>query len=140
MIQTDADEPTFIDTSIVVRYLMHDLPSAAERVRHIVEDYPRVLMTEGTIAEVPYVLLRVYQVPREAIVDALIALLRRWNIHVHNMDKDVAIQALELCRPSGRVSFADAMLWAVARSSGAAVFTLDARFPAAGIDLRRSYE
>ena len=42
---------------------------------------------------------------------------------------------------SARVSFADAMLWAVARSAGAAarVYTLDARFPASGIDVRREW-
>jgi len=42
---------------------------------------------------------------------------------------------------SARVSFADAMLWAAARSAGAAtrVYTLDARFPASGIDVRREW-
>ncbi len=135
------DAPGFLDASIVVRYLVQDRPMVAEQVRHIVEDYPDLRLTEGTIAESAYVLMRVYQVPRAAVVDALIALVRRANVRVHGIDKDIAIQALLLCRASGRVSFGDAMLWAVARSSDedAIVFTLDARFPAAGIKVRQTF-
>ena len=38
-----------------------------------------------------------------------------------------------LCRPSGRVSFADALVWAAARSqTDASVYSLDERFPDEG--------
>ena len=60
-------------------------------------------------------------------------LLRRANIDAFPMRKEQMIEALQLCRPSGRVSFGDAMIWAVARFTGRAIFTLDARFPGAGI-------
>lgn len=141
MTATSPDEPTFVDANIVLRYLMADMPSGSARVQHIVEDHPHLLITEGTIVEVSYVLQSVYRVPCEATVNALIALLPHANFQVYGIDKDVAIQALELCRPSGRVSFAEAMLWAVARFSDvAAVFTVDNRFPTAGVAVRRSYD
>jgi len=40
------------------------------------------------------------------------------------------MRALLLCRPSRRVSFGDASIWAAALASGVRwVYTLDARFP-----------
>jgi predicted nucleic acid-binding protein len=65
----------------------------------------------------------------------LIDLLNRENIDTHEVPTEVAIQALRFCRPSGRVNFGDAMLWAVARASAPArVWTFDRRFPADGIE------
>ena len=83
-------------------------------------------------------LTKFYGVPRAPVVDALIALLRRINVHVHGLDKTIAIQALLLCRPSSRVSFADAMLWAEVQARGAetTLYTFDRRFPAAGVRVR----
>ena len=44
-------------------------------------------------------------------------------------DKDLWMRALLLCRPSKRVSFGDALIWAAALASGVRrVYTLDARF------------
>lgn len=47
------------------------------------------------------------------------------------------IQALLLCSPSGRVSFSDALVWAMARGvgTGSVVYTLDRRFPRLGIEV-----
>ena len=54
------------------------------------------------------------------------------------LDKDLVLQALLFCRLSGRVSFADALVWAAARSqAGAAVYSFDARFPDEGITVLR---
>ena len=59
------------------------------------------------------------------------------SVQVHEIETDLAIQALRLCRPSGRVNFADALLWAVARAAAPArVWSFDQRFPADGIELR----
>jgi len=127
--------PAFVDTSVVVRYLIQDIPDQTEQARQIIEEHPRLLVTAVTIAETSFVLARHYNVPRDVVVDSLIALLQRVNIRVHQLDIDIVIQALMLCRPSGRVSFADAMLWASARSAGdgSIVYTFDRRFPPIGI-------
>jgi predicted nucleic acid-binding protein len=79
-----------------------------------------------------------YQAEREAIIDALAGFLRRENIEVFRLEKDLVIEALGLCRPSNRISVADALIWAAARSTdGAAVYTFDARFPSVDIERRR---
>ena len=137
----EPDAVALIDTSVLVRYLMDDAPAFSEQVRRLLDGGPELTLTEGTIAETAYVLTSVYGVPRADVVSALVALLRRRSIRVHGLDKDAVIQGLLLCAPSARVSFADAMLWAAARSAGAAarVYTLDARFPASGIDVRRTW-
>ena len=73
------------------------------------------------------------------MVDGLIALLSKANIDTFRLDKDLVLAALLLCWPSGRVSIADALVWAAARSeASAAVYSLDGRFPDDGITVLRS--
>ena len=97
-----------------------------------------LLITDVVLTETAYVLTSVYQVPREIVVDHLMAFLQKENISPFALDKSLVLQALLLCRPSGRVSFADAMGWAAARSSGSrVVYSLDRRFPGDGIEVRR---
>jgi len=81
----------------------------------------------------------VYQVPRDVVVDHLVAFIQKRNITLFALDKGMVIQALLLSRSSGRVSFADAMVWAAARSSGGrVVYSFDERFPTDGVEVRRS--
>lgn len=128
----------FVDTNIIIRYLMQDQPSFADDVRRIIDESPELWITDGIIAEVAYVLMSVYRIQRERVVDHLVDLLNRDNIRVHGSDKVLAIAGLYLCRRSGRVSFPDALLWAVACSTGpeSRIYTLDRRFPADGVELR----
>ena len=55
-----------------------------------------------------YVLTSVYRISRSGAVDHLVAFLQKQNISTFVLDKGLVLQALLLCRPSGRVSFADA--------------------------------
>jgi predicted nucleic-acid-binding protein len=131
----------FLDTNVIVRYLTGDPPSMAEQAARILTNEADLYVTDVVIAEVDHVLSSVYQVPRETIVDHLITLMQRSNITPFGLPKDVVIQGLLLCRPSGRVSIPDAMLWAAVRSSTTRlVYTFDRRFPSDGISLRRSLE
>ena len=123
-----------VDTSVVVRYLTGIPPEMAERSALIIDQEDELQLTDVVLAEAAFVLTSVYDVPREAVVDNLIALLRKENISVFGLDKDLVCQALLLCRPSGRVSFADALVWAAARStSDKVVYTFDEQFPADGV-------
>ena len=127
----------FIDTNVVVRYLTGTPPEQAEEATRIIEtrslQIPIVVFTETA-----YVLASQYQFSRERAIDGLISLVLRDNTSVYSMDKDLVLQALRMCRPSGRVSVADAMIWAAARSAGARViYTFDRRFPSEGLELRQ---
>lgn len=128
----------FVDANVILRYLLGDVPDMAERAAQILDKSSDLVLTDGIIAEVAYVLLRQYGIPRSAIVDDLIALIHKPNIGVWRLDKDTVFRALLLCRPSGRISFSDAMLWASARSAGATVvYSFDERFPSDGIAVRQ---
>lgn len=136
--QTDA---AFLDTSVVIRYLMQDDPMFSERSRRIVDGSRELLLTGATIAETAYVLVSVYKLQCEPLVDSLIALIQRQNIRLYALDKPTVIQSLLFCRPSGRISYADALLWASARSSGInAVYSFDERFPSIAIRVRGGSE
>lgn len=72
------------------------------------------------------------------MVDHLVALVQKENISLFAQDKGVTLQGLLMCCASGRVSFADAMVWSVASSSNSrVVYSLDQRFPVDGIEVRR---
>lgn len=127
-----------LDTSVIVRYLTGDPPELAEEAARIIDGVEGLQLTDVVLVETAYVLTSVYKAPREVVVGHLIALLRRENISPFGLDKGLALHALLLCRPSGRVSFADSMVWAAARSSGVrSVYSFDQKFPADGIEVRR---
>jgi predicted nucleic-acid-binding protein len=111
----------FLDTSMVVRYLTGDPPELAELAAQIIDKEEALWITDVVLTETAYVLTSVYQVPRSVVVDHLIALIQKQNIAPAALDKGLVLQALLLCKPSGRVSFADAMGWAAARSAGSLV-------------------
>ncbi len=136
--------PAFLDTSVIVRYLTGEPLEMAERAAALIDTDTTLLLTETALAETGYVLQRVYGIERAAVVDLLIAFLQKENIAVHQHDTDLVIAALLLCRPSGRISFADALIWAAARSAAtdvepAIVYSFDQRFPATGIELRADF-
>ena len=129
----------FLDTSVVVRYLTGDPPELAERAARFIDSVDDLQVTDVVIAEAAYVLGSVYQVPRETVVDHLIAFLQKENISPFALDNGLVLQALLMCRPSGRVSFADAMIWAAARSAGSrVVYSFDERFPGDGLEVAAS--
>jgi predicted nucleic acid-binding protein len=77
--------------------------------------------------------------PREDVADQLIQFVRKTNIQTYGLEKSLVQQGLLMCRPSARVSFADALTWASARSAGAdVVYSLDQRFPSDGLEVRQT--
>jgi predicted nucleic acid-binding protein len=127
-----------LDTSVVVRYLTGDPPRLAARAARIIDARETLAVSDVVIAETAYVLASVYRVPRKEVVDSLVAFLQRRNIATLRLDKGTVVHGLLLCRPSNRVSFADAMVWAAARTVRAeAVYSFDERFPAEGVLVKR---
>ena len=128
----------FLDTSFVVRYLTGIPTDLAERAASVIDRAEDLRISGVAIVETAYVLTTFYQLPRVNVVDHLIAFLQKENISLFGLDKGLVLQALLMCRPSGRVSFADALIWAAARSaSSGVVYSLDERFPDDQLDVRR---
>jgi len=131
----------FLDTSIVVRYLTGDPPQLAEQAAGIIDRDENLKITDVAIVETAYVLISVYEIEREVVVDNLITFMQKKNISPFALEKGLVLQALLLCRPSGRISFADAMIWAAARSAGSkSIYSLDDRFPSGGIEVLKEYQ
>lgn len=125
------------DTSVIVRYLVQDPQDMGERAARLIESQSDLTITETVLAETGYVLHSVYGIAREVRIDLLIALIQRDNITVRGLNKEVVIEGLLKCRPSGRISVPDALIWAGARCDApSTVYSFDRRFPADGIDLR----
>jgi predicted nucleic acid-binding protein len=137
-VQSAAIEPEeFLDTNILLRYFIQENPTLTARAMTLIESERALRISVVTLAEVGFVLTKFYKVDRARAVDALIDFLNRENIEAHEIGTELAIQALQLCRPSGRVNFADALLWAVARAAPLArVWTFDEKFPTEGIHVQ----
>lgn len=125
-----------LDTNMVVRYLTGEPPPLADRAAEIIEGEGRLVLSEVVIVEAAYVLSSNYGIPRARIVEALNGLLQRENLRPLHLSKIRIAEALELCRPSGRVSFTDALVWAQALDTGAErVYSFDRRFPDDGVEV-----
>ena len=115
-----------------------DPPNMAEQAARVIDGEEGLQNTDVVLAETAYVLTSVYRISRSMAVAHLVDFLLKQNISTIVLDKGLVLQALLLCRPSGRVSFADAMLWAAARASETkVVYSLDDRFPQDGLEVRR---
>lgn len=122
---------------MVVRYLTGDPPEMAARAAGVIDREDGLKLTAGVLMETAYVLASVYEIERAILVDNLMAFVQKENISPMGIDKRLILQALLLCRRSGRVSYADAMLWAAARSTPEkVVYSLDEGFPSDGVEVR----
>ena len=126
-----------IDTSVIIRYLTGDDEELSERAAGIIENEKELIVTDIVIIETGYVLTKLYQIERKLAVDTIIAFLQLPNVSISGMDTSSAFEALLLCRPSNRVSFADAFIWtAVKRSGNKVIYSFDKRFPREDIEVR----
>jgi predicted nucleic acid-binding protein len=131
--------PPFLDTNVIVRHLLGEPSEQADEASRIIEEAEDLQVSGVALTETAFVLRSVYRVSRETIVDNLIDLVQRDNISIYAMDKNLVLEGLMMCRPSGRVSIGDAMIWAAARSDRAsAIYTFDRRFPGEGIEIRQT--
>jgi predicted nucleic-acid-binding protein len=109
----------------------------AEQAARVIEREEDLWITGVALAEINYVLRSRYLLPRETVIDSLCELLNKQNVSCYDLDKGLAVQALLKCRPTGRISVADALIWAAARNSGRnIVYSFDRRFPSDGIEVR----
>lgn len=119
----------FLDTSVLVRYLTGDPPDQADRAAALIDADQELAIPVVALVETAYVLTSMYGVDRVRVVDSLIELLGRANIRTHELPVDLVIDALFLCRPSARVSFADALIWSAAAGARGRIYTFDKHFP-----------
>lgn len=127
-----------VDTNVLVRYFLQDDPEKGPAAARLVDGESDLGISLVGLAETAFVLSRIYDVPREEVVDGLVGLLRKRNVAVLGADKNLVASALLLCRPSGRVNYADALINADARAHAVErLYTFDERFPAEGLEIEQ---
>jgi predicted nucleic acid-binding protein len=107
------------DTSVVVRYLTGRPPGQARRAAAVIDTDADIALTLVSVVETAHVLRTQYGVAGAAIVDALLDLIRRENLHVLGMPHDDLVEALVLARAMPGRPLPDALIAIGARSAGA---------------------
>ena len=110
-----------IDANAILRYMLIDNIEMAQKTKSIIESRKIYVGTE-VIAEVIYVLERVYKLSRSDIADGLLKFFRHENIYVES--HSVLSTALDLYALKN-FDFVDTILYAKNRIYGYDVFTFD---------------
>lgn len=110
-----------VDANIILRYLLNDHDELSAKATKIIEDND-VLLTNEVLAEVVYVLEKVYNIKNDEISDTLLDLFKYSNIVVD--DFEVLEEAL-LLFSRRRLDFIDTLLYAYHKVKGHQVFTFD---------------
>lgn len=110
-----------IDANIILRYLLNDVEDLSEKAEEIIENND-VFVPNEVIAEVVYVLEKVYKVERIEIDNYLTEFFEKQNISV--LDKKVLFAALKLFS-SKKLDFVDTILYAYAKVKDYEIFTFD---------------
>lgn len=111
----------FVDANIVLRYILKDDESQSEKSRLILETKD-VIITFEVVAEVVYVLLKGYRVPRKQITSSLSLLFALKSIKA--LDKEVMVSAIDLFS-STTFDFVDCVLISYNNIRGFVVHTFD---------------
>ncbi len=113
---------TYIDTNIILRYLLNDDPRLSPEAKARLEELEEKQTGIEVVAELVYVLAGVYKVPRKEISVTLISLFSNdsWKLY----GKDVVLGAIKLYGTSS-IDFVDAWLVALHRFTGVEILSFD---------------
>lgn len=115
---------TVIGPDAIVCYLTGAPPDLADRAAMVIDGEEDLLVPTVAIAEAGRLLVDTCGIPGNAVAEVLMKLLQRANVAVHGAELDEVLNALLMCKTARRpASFADAMVWASARSVGGKLFT-----------------
>ena len=106
-----------IDTNVLLRYLLRDDDTQADRARRIVEGGERVLISDVVLAETTWTLAgRRYRATRADLIDLVNNLLQDSNVRFE--DDEVVWSALQAFRRT-EADFADTLILCKARKIAA---------------------
>ena len=109
---------TLVDTNVILRYLLNDIPEQADEAATIIESGAFTL--PEIIAEVIYVLIKLYNIPREEIETIVSPILDEISIE----NTDVITTAVSLYSET-KFDFVDCIIIARKKILGEDVFTFD---------------
>ena len=112
-----------VDANIILRYLLADIPEPFIRSKEILEG-DTVHLPFEVLAEIVYVLEKVYSVPRKEISGSITRLLKYPNISTY--DAEVGELAMKTYADSN-LDFIDALLSAYHKLRGNEIVTFDSQ-------------
>ncbi|WP_271629084.1 PIN domain-containing protein [Caldicellulosiruptor sp. DIB 104C] len=112
-----------IDANVILRFLLNDIAELNQIAKEIIKNN-EVLILNEVVAEIVYVLEKVYKVERKDICNTLIKLFNHPNIFVQ--DLEVLTEALKVYVDKS-IDFVDAILVAQNKCKGYTVYTFDKR-------------
>lgn len=107
-----------LDTNAILRYLLNDIPEQASRTEQIIQSGAFTL--PEIIAETVYVLLKVYNVPRNEIEEIVVPVFEEIDIS----NKEVILEALHIYSNT-TFDFVDCILISRKHILGDEIFTFD---------------
>ena len=113
-----------LDANVVLRYLLQDDMALFQRAVAVIDSQEDIYLANEVLAEVVYVLQKVYAVERSVLSSRLSGLLARKNVTAPN--KKTALEALRLYADR-YVDFVDALLVAKFRGENARILSFDDR-------------
>ena len=110
-----------VDANAILRLILSDNEQMVAEVKNLIR-HENVLLRNEVVAEIVYVLMRVYKVEREIIRNSLIDLADVKNIHFESNEiMKLALQTFQ----TENCDFIDCLLYAYNRIEGFDVFTFD---------------
>ncbi|MFZ3131137.1 MAG: PIN domain-containing protein [Desulfosporosinus sp.] len=109
-----------IDANVILRYIFNDNEDMATKAKDIIVE--GAMTTVEVVAEVVYVLLKVYKVTREDINNFIVSVLNE----VYIDKKPVVLYAFEVFKITS-MDFVDCLLIAYRKVLGIDIFTFDAK-------------
>ena len=110
-----------IDANAILRYILYDNADMAEKVCELIED-TKVFIRYEVLAEVVYVLNKVYSMPRSEIGEYITKVLQLPNVETES--EVVLLLALETYSDVN-IDFVDCILHSLNATYGYGVFTFD---------------
>jgi len=111
----------YLDTNIILRYLLQDHDDLSQKASVIIENSD-VFIPNEVLAEVVYVLNKTYKIDKEELSQTLIAFLHNENIYL--LSKEVAVTALDYFREKN-IDFVDCLLCSYAKVGDCDVVSFD---------------
>ena len=110
-----------IDANAILRYMLRDNPEMADEVKNLLVS-SRVFVRYEVLAEVVYVLYKVYSLPKNEIVDGIGVFLAQSNVET---ESSCVLSFALMTYAEKSLDFVDCLLYAYVVVKGCSVYSFD---------------
>ena len=111
-----------VDTNVILRWLLDDVPEQTERATALLNSGPRFIVDDTTVIEVVYVLERVLRISRASVAAAVRSVMAEANLEP---DREHWTSVIAIYEQHPKLSITDIHLAQRAEQRDDALFTFD---------------